>query len=112
MAPHRCHPKGKNKNHATEPQISNPIENPALVVQQNDVQDASERLEGLQEEQLALEKELQKKSQIFELNKQRIKDAQSIVSLNKARVEASKLPAPTTYQPQLVGPFPLPCMSS
>ena len=87
-------------SHVIEPQTkqANPVEKPILVVQQKEVQDASERLENLQKEQNALEKELQKKSEIFELNKQRIKDAQSIVFLNKARVEDSKLSSPTAYK--------------
>ena len=54
-----------------------PVKKPVLVVQQKEVQEASERLEDLQQEQNALERELQKKSEIFELNKQRIKDAES-----------------------------------
>ena len=49
---------------------TNPVEKPILVVQQKEVQDASERLENLQKKQNALKKELQKKSEIFELNKQ------------------------------------------
>jgi hypothetical protein len=91
MQPPQGHPDGPPStsshaapvNNTIEP-LPNLIENPVILVQQNEVQDASERLENLQEEQNALGKELQKKSEIFELNKQRIKDAQSIVSLNKA----------------------------
>ena len=83
-------------SHVIEPQTKQT--NLILVVQQKEVQDASERLENLQKEQNGLEKELQKKSEIFELNKQKVKDAQSIVSLNKARVEDSKLSSPTAYK--------------
>ena len=82
-------------SHVIKPQ-TNPVDKPILVVQQKEVQDASERLENLQKEQHALEKELQKKSEI--LNNQSIKNAQSIVSLNKARVEDSKLSSPTAYK--------------
>ena len=98
-------------SHVIEPQTkqTNPVEKPILVVQQKD---ASERLENLQKEQNALEKELQKKSEIFELNKQRIKDAQSIVSLNKARVEDRRLSSPTAYKVPPLHPYPLLCLSN
>ena len=105
-------------SHVIEPQTkqTNLVEKPILVVQQKEVQDASERLENLQKEQNALEKELQKKSEIFELNKQRIKDAQSIVSLNKARVEDRKLSSPTAYKvptaPPPLHPYPPLCLSN
>ena len=67
MQPPQSHPddptptsQGTPVNRAIEP-LPNSIKNPVLMVQQNEVQDASERLENLQEEQNALEKELQKK---------------------------------------------------
>ena len=84
-------------SHVTKPHTG-PVEKPVLVVQQKERQDASERLENLQKELNALENELQKKSEIFELNKQRIKDAQSIVYFNKARIKDSKLSPPTSYK--------------
>ena len=85
-------------SHVIKPQ-TNPVEK-AVLVQQQEVQDASERLEKLQKEQNALENALQKKSEIFEINKQRIKDAQSIVYVNKTRSRAidGKLSSPTSYK--------------
>ena len=48
-------------------------------------------LKQLEKDQHALEQELQKKCETFELNKERIKDARSIVFLNEARAKATEL---------------------
>ena len=59
-----------------------------------------------------LRKRNYRKSETFELRKQSIKDAKSIVSLNKARVEDSKLSPPTAYKVSQVHPYPLLYMSN
>ena len=58
--------------------------------QQQEVDEANERLRSLEEEQHGLEEELQRKSNACELNRQRIEDARSIVLLNEARLKDSK----------------------
>ena len=63
--------------------------------QQQQVDEANERLRSLEEEQHELEEELQRKnyngSNAYELNRQRIEDARSIVLLNETRLKESKV---------------------
>ena len=67
------------------------MEKSVVETQQQEVKDANDRLKQLEKDQQALEQELQKKCETFELNKERIKDARSIVFLNEARAKATEL---------------------
>lgn len=73
-------------SHSSEPKS---VDRSIPEIRQQEAKDAKERLDKLEEEQRALQQELQKKSETFELNRQRIKDARSIAKLNEARAKAS-----------------------
>ena len=73
-------------SHVTPPKS---VEKSVVETQQQEVKDANDRLKQLEKVQQALEQELQKKCETFELNKERIKDARSILFLNEARAKAT-----------------------
>ena len=82
---------------------------------QQEWKEAHERLNRLEQEQLALEEDINKKTNMFQQNQRIIEDARSIVSLNEGRAKASlqeeqktimgeKTPPPTHENP--VNPQP------
>ena len=90
MATKSSHTKSSHakSSHVTPPKS---VEKSVVETQQQEVKDANDRLKQLEKDQQTLEQELQKKCETFELNKERIKDARSIVFLNEARAKATEL---------------------
>ncbi|CAB4012537.1 Hypothetical predicted protein, partial [Paramuricea clavata] len=94
MATKSSHTKSSHakSSHAKSSHVTPPksVEKSVVETQQQEVKDANDRLKQLEKDQQALEQELQKKCETFELNKERIKDARSIVFLNEARAKATE----------------------